>query len=150
MKDLTHWKKLWCWERLKAKGEGWGRGWDDSVAPPTQSIWVWSKSGWWWRTVKPGRMQFMVLQRVRHDWVTEQKQQEERRDSDNSRETVLGIHWLFGRREERRLRTWQRGNRGRKEASSGFDGAMGPGAKRGDSFLIVKVGMKGSMWISWR
>ena len=76
--------------------------------------------------------------------MTEQKQQE-RRDSDNSSETVLRIHWLFGRREERRLRTWQRGNRGRKGASSGFDGAMGPGAKRGDSFLIVKVGMKGSM-----
>ena len=27
-KDLTHWKRPWCWEILKAKGvEGW-RGWD--------------------------------------------------------------------------------------------------------------------------
>ena len=25
---LTHWERLWCWERLKAKGEGGGRGWD--------------------------------------------------------------------------------------------------------------------------
>ena len=24
-----HWKKHWCWEILKAKGEGGGRGWDD-------------------------------------------------------------------------------------------------------------------------
>ena len=27
--ELTHWKRPWCWERLKAGGEGGGRGWDD-------------------------------------------------------------------------------------------------------------------------
>ena len=27
-KEPTHWKRLWCWERLKAGGEGWDRGWD--------------------------------------------------------------------------------------------------------------------------
>ena len=26
-KELTHWKIPWCWERLKARGEG-NRGWD--------------------------------------------------------------------------------------------------------------------------
>ena len=26
--ELTHWKKCWCWERLKAGGEGGSRGWD--------------------------------------------------------------------------------------------------------------------------
>ena len=25
--ELTHWKRPWCWERLKAKGEEGGRGW---------------------------------------------------------------------------------------------------------------------------
>ena len=25
---LTHWKRPWCWERLKAKGEEGSRGWD--------------------------------------------------------------------------------------------------------------------------
>ena len=25
-KELTHWKRPWCWERLKAKGKGDGRG----------------------------------------------------------------------------------------------------------------------------
>ena len=25
---LTHWKRPWCWERLKAGGEGDNRGWD--------------------------------------------------------------------------------------------------------------------------
>ena len=27
-KELTHWKRHWCWERLKAGGEGDDRGWD--------------------------------------------------------------------------------------------------------------------------
>ena len=31
-KELTHWKRPWCWERLKAKGEGSGRGWDGQIA----------------------------------------------------------------------------------------------------------------------
>ena len=35
-KELTHWKKPWCWERLKAKWEGGGRRWDSLIALPTQ------------------------------------------------------------------------------------------------------------------
>ena len=27
-KELTHWKRPWCWERLKAGGEGDDRGWE--------------------------------------------------------------------------------------------------------------------------
>ena len=27
-KKLTHWKRPWCWERMKAKGKGSGREWD--------------------------------------------------------------------------------------------------------------------------
>ena len=30
--ELTHWKSSWCWERLKAKGEEDGRGWDGWMA----------------------------------------------------------------------------------------------------------------------
>ena len=26
--ESTHWKRLWCWERLKAKGKGGRGGWD--------------------------------------------------------------------------------------------------------------------------
>ena len=33
--------------------------------------WVWVNSGSWWWTGKPGMLQFMGLQRVGHDWVTE-------------------------------------------------------------------------------
>ena len=34
-KELTHWKRPWCWERLKAKGEEGGRGWDGLIASST-------------------------------------------------------------------------------------------------------------------
>ena len=38
-------KRPWCWERLKAGGEGDGRGWDGWMASPTQWTWVWANSG---------------------------------------------------------------------------------------------------------
>ena len=31
-KELTHWKRPWCWERLKGGGEGDNRGWDGWMA----------------------------------------------------------------------------------------------------------------------
>ena len=69
--ELTHWKRPWCWERLRAGGEGDGRGWDGWMASLTQWTWVWVNSGSWWWTGRPGVLQFMGLQRVGHDWVTE-------------------------------------------------------------------------------
>ena len=33
--ELTHWKRPWCWERLKAEGEGGNRGWDGWMASLT-------------------------------------------------------------------------------------------------------------------
>ena len=41
------------------------------MASPTQWTWVWGGSRSWWWTGRPGMLQSMVLQRVRHDWVTE-------------------------------------------------------------------------------
>ena len=38
--ELTHLKRPWCWERLKAGGEGDNRGWDGWMVSPTQWIWV--------------------------------------------------------------------------------------------------------------
>ena len=35
--------------------------------------WMWASSESWWWTGKPGVLQSMGLQRVRHDWVTELK-----------------------------------------------------------------------------
>ena len=49
-KELTHWKRPWCWERLKAGGEGDDRWWDAWMASPTWWTWVWASSGRWLRT----------------------------------------------------------------------------------------------------
>ena len=67
--DAKSW--LWCWERLKAGGEGDNRGWDGWMASPTLWTWVWASSGSWWWTGKPGVLQSMGSQRGRHDWATE-------------------------------------------------------------------------------
>ena len=60
------------WERLKARGEGDNRGWDGWMTSPTwwTLVWVSYRSCWW--TGKPGVLQSMWSQRVRHDWVAEQ------------------------------------------------------------------------------
>ena len=71
--ELTHLKRPWCWERLRAGGEGDDRGWDGWMASPTQWTWVWVDSGSWWWTGRPGVLQFMGLQRVGHDWATDLK-----------------------------------------------------------------------------
>ena len=69
--ELTYLKRPWCWERLKAGGEGDDRGWDGWMASLTRWTWVWVNSRSWWWTGRPGMLRFMGLQRVRHDWVTE-------------------------------------------------------------------------------
>ena len=71
-----------CWERLMAGGEGGDRGWDGRMASPTQWMEVWRSSRRWWRTGKPGALQSMELQRVRHDWLnwTKEKQTHRHRE----------------------------------------------------------------------
>ena len=68
--ELTHWKRPWWWERLKA-GEGGNRGWDGWMVSPTLCTWVWVSSVSFWWTGKPGVLQSMGLQGVQHDWETE-------------------------------------------------------------------------------
>ena len=46
-------------------------GWDGWMASLSQWTRVWVNSGSWWWTGRPGVLQSMGLQRVRHDWVTE-------------------------------------------------------------------------------
>ena len=67
--ELTHLKRPWCWERLKAGVEGGDRGWDDCMASPTRWTWIWVNSGSWWWTGRPGVLQSMGPQRVGHDWA---------------------------------------------------------------------------------
>ena len=70
-KELTHWKRPWCWERLRAGGEGYDSGWDGWMASATQWTWVWVDSGSWWWTGRPGVLWFMGLQKFGYVWVTE-------------------------------------------------------------------------------
>ena len=67
----THWKRPWCWEKLRAGGEGDNKGWDGWMASPTWWTWVWVNSGSWWWTGRPGVLRFMGSQRVGHDWATQ-------------------------------------------------------------------------------
>ena len=69
--ELTHLKRPWWGERVKAGGEGDDRGWDGWMASLTQWTWVWASSGSWWWTGRPGVLQSMGSQRVGHDWATE-------------------------------------------------------------------------------
>ena len=82
-KELTHWKRLWCWEGLGAGGEGDDRGWDGWMASLTQWMWVWVNSGSWWWTGRPGVLWFMGSQRVGHDWATELNWTDSRRKNVN-------------------------------------------------------------------
>ena len=58
------WKRPWCWESLKAGGEGDDKGWDGWMASVTQWTWFWVSSWCRWRTGKPG----MLLSMRFHDW----------------------------------------------------------------------------------
>ena len=69
--ELTHWKRPWCWERLKVGGEGDNTGWDGWMASPTRWTWVWVVSGSWWWTGRPGMLQSVGSQRAGHNWATE-------------------------------------------------------------------------------
>ena len=53
--ELTHWKRPWCSEGLRAGGEGDDRGWDGWMASPTRWTWVCVNSRSWWWT---GRLAF--------------------------------------------------------------------------------------------
>ena len=70
--------KNWLIGKDPDAGKDWGqeekgttRGWDGWMVSPTQWTWVWVNSGSWWRTGRPGMLQFMGSQRVGHDWATE-------------------------------------------------------------------------------
>ena len=55
--ELTHWKRPWCWERLKAREGDETVGWHHRLW-----TWVWVNSGSWWWTGRPGVLQSMGWQ----------------------------------------------------------------------------------------
>ena len=99
-KELTHWKRPWCWEWLGAGREEDDRGWDGWMASPTRWTWVWVNTGNWWWTGRPGTLRFMS-QRVWTDWATELNWTEcfttgGHRVMWNSTEGAHNPHWKVG------------------------------------------------------
>ena len=90
--QLTHWKRLWCWEGWGAGEEGDERGWDGWMASLTWWMWVCVNSGSWWWTGRPGVLWFMGSQRVGHDWVTELNWKEV---STNKRKASLDVNQVI-------------------------------------------------------
>ena len=70
-------EKTWCWERLRAGGEGDNRGWDHWMASLTRWTWVGEHE----QALGIGDGQGIMVCcspwacRVRHDWVTELRSQ---------------------------------------------------------------------------
>ena len=88
--ELTHWKRLWCWEGLGAGGEGDDWGWDGWMASLIRWTWVWVNSGSCWWTGRPGMLRFMGSQRVGHDWVTQLTDEKTRKKSKPNKTTDKG------------------------------------------------------------
>ena len=84
-KELTHLKRPWFWERLRAGGEEDDRGWDGWMASPTQWTWVWVDSGSWWWTGRPGVLWFMGSQEL---------------------DTIEWLKWTELNRTEYLIQTW--------------------------------------------
>ena len=59
--EPTHWKRPWCWERLKA-GEGDDRGRGSWIASPTQWTWVWASLRRWWGEGNGTPLQYCCLE----------------------------------------------------------------------------------------
>ena len=59
MQSADSLKRPWCWERLRAGGEGDDRGWDGWMLSPAQWTEIWINSRSWWWTWRPGILQSM-------------------------------------------------------------------------------------------
>ena len=67
--DAKNWLTGKDWQRLKA-GEGDDTGWDGWIASLIQWTWIRVNSGSSWWTGRPGVLQSIGSQRVRHNWAT--------------------------------------------------------------------------------
>ena len=71
--ELIHWKRPWCWERLRVGREVEDRGLDGWMASPTQWAYVWGNSRSWGRTEKAWGVAVPGVKKSRTrlgDWTT--------------------------------------------------------------------------------
>ena len=71
MQRTDSFEKILMLRNTEGRKRGDDRGWDGWMASLTQQTWVWVNSGHWWCTGKPGMLQSLGSQRVRHNWATE-------------------------------------------------------------------------------
>ena len=71
-KELTHLEKTLMLGKIEGRRRR-GQHKMSCVASPSQWTWVWVSSGSWCWTGKPGMLQSVGAQRVKHNWVTELK-----------------------------------------------------------------------------
>ena len=55
-------------EKIKGRWKRGDREWDGWMDSPTQWTWIWAHYGSWWWAGRPGVLQSMGSQGVRHDW----------------------------------------------------------------------------------
>ena len=107
--QLTHWKSLWCWERLRTEEEG-VRGWDGWMASLIQWTWKWANFKRWWGIGRPCVLQSMGLERVRHDWAAEQNQHKSKPSNKILKTMILTCtffrnSWSIRKHSSQRLQT---------------------------------------------
>ena len=93
VEESTHWKRSWCWERLRSGREGGDRGWNGWMASLTQWIWVWVTLG---ESEEQEPMLQVMGCRVKHNLETEIKQHPRNRCNQGSKNLVPQktiTHW---------------------------------------------------------
>ena len=73
-KELTHWKRPWCWdvlEKTDAGGKGRNRWWDGWMVSMTQWTWVWANSKRQKRTEESGMLKSKELEMI--SWLNNNK-----------------------------------------------------------------------------
>ena len=73
MQRADSWGKTLMLGKMRAGGERDDGGWDGWMASSAQWTWIWVNSRRWWRTGRPGMLQSMGSQIIRHNLATEQE-----------------------------------------------------------------------------
>ena len=79
------------------------------MSSPTEWTWVWVDSGNWWWTGRPGVLQFMGSQRVRHDWANELTELTELSETENNKLQRICFVKFYSVKKRKSLSFWNKG-----------------------------------------